>query len=66
MDFSIIVVVSESEIISSESEIILSSSEVKRVLAGDLSREGGLSKDLLRGVLSITGVFCWRGNSIEQ
>ena len=39
VDFLIMVVVSESE-------IILSSSEVKRILVGDLSREGGLSKDL--------------------
>ena len=61
VDFSVMVEVSESEIISSESEIISSSSEVKRILEGDLSREGGLSKDLLWGVLSILGVFSLEG-----
>ena len=54
------VVVSESEIILSESKIISSSSEVKRTLAGDLSREGGLSKDLL-WVFSISGFFLLEG-----
>ena len=53
VDFSMMVVVSESEIISSESEIILFSSEVKRTLAGDLSMEGGL----FWGSFSISGVF---------
>ena len=54
VDFLIMVVVSESK-------IILSSSEVKRILVGDLSREGGLSKDLLWGVLSISGFFLLEG-----
>ena len=65
-DFSMMVVVSESEIISSESKIISSSSEVKRILVGDLSKEGGLSRDLLWGIWSISGFYCQRGNSIQR
>ena len=42
VDFSMMVVDSESKINSSESEFISFSSEVKRPLAGDLSIEGGL------------------------
>ena len=52
------VVVSESEIILSGSEIISCSSEVKRSLVGDLSREGGLSRDLFCGFFfHIRGFF---------
>ena len=48
-DFLVMVEVSESEIISS-------SSEVKRILSGDLS------KDLLWGVWSVSGVFMPEGD----
>ena len=49
---------SESKIILSESEIISSSSEVKMILVGDLSREGGLSKDLLWFFFHLRFFFC--------
>ena len=53
VDFSMMVVDSESEIILSESELISFSSEVERTLAGDLSIEGGLFWESF----SISGVF---------